>query len=356
MTGNTIRVLLAEDSPTIRLHLGRMIASAPGLQIVGEARDGEEVITLAERLKPDVISMDIQMPIMDGLEATRQIMTRCPTPIVVVSALLDADIDLAFQAIECGALAVVPKPPAGSHPGFPASQRQLISTLIAMSKVSVVRRHQRYFSDIQGAGVPYTTAVRDHQAKIELIALGASAGGPSALSKLLADLPNQFPVPILAVQHMPDEFIPGLVRWLANHIMLPVTIARDGTVLETGLYLSPGGRHCVVERQGKSLVTRLIKEQNGFRYCPSIDMLFNSVASVCGPSAVGVILTGMGDDGAEGLLALRRAGGRTIAQDQTTSTVFGMPGAALERGGVEHIQPLSQIPRSLMKLVKTPRY
>lgn len=363
MTGSSIRVLLAEDSPTIRLHLGRMIESAPGLQVVGEARDGEEALAMADALKPDVISMDIRMPALDGLEATRQIMARCPTPIVVVSALLDDDIDLSFQAIEAGALAVVPKPPARNHPGFAASQRQLISTLIAMSKVSVIRRRTTFIA-VQDTGVDNPAIRRGKEitntvglsSEVGLIAIGASAGGPSALSKLLGDLPGDFPVPILIVQHMPDEFIPGLARWLESHTDLSVTIARDGMVIETGLYLAPGGRHCIVERQGRSLVTRLIKEQNGFRYCPSVDILFNSVAAVCGPSATGVILTGMGDDGADGLLALRQSGGRTYAQDQSTSTVFGMPGAAFERGGVEYIQPLGQIARSLMKLVKTPRY
>lgn len=357
VTGSSIRVLLAEDSPTIRLHLGRMIDSAPGLQVIGEARDGEEALMMAEELKPDVISMDIRMPTLDGLEATRQIMTHCPTPIVVVSALLDDDIDLSFQAIEAGALAVVPKPPARNHPGFIASQHQLISTLIAMSKVSVVRR-RAVFEDT-GLARPISKRIdiingASGGNEVELIAIGASAGGPSALSKLLGDLPGDFPVPILIVQHMPDEFIPGLARWLEGHTRLPVTIVREGMVIEKGLYLAPGERHCVVERQGRALATRLIKEQNGFRYCPSVDMLFNSVAAVCGLSAIGVILTGMGDDGADGLLALRRAGGRTFAQDQSTSTVFGMPGAALERGGVERIQPLHQITKSLAKLVKIP--
>ncbi len=356
-----IRVLLAEDSPTIRLHLRQMIDSAPSLQVIGEARDGQEALMMAETLKPDIISMDIRMPGLDGLEATRQIMAHHPTPIVVVSAMLDDDIDLSFEAIEAGALAVVPKPPARNHSGFAASQRQLISTLIAMSKVSVIRRRTTFMA-VQDTGADYhgfaatTTLAKGLSRDPELVAVGASAGGPSALSKLLGELPGDFPVPILIVQHMPDEFIPGLARWLEGHADLPVSIVRDGMVIETGLYLAPGGRHCIVERQGRSLVTRLIKEQNGFRYCPSVDMLFNSVATVCGPSAMGVILTGMGDDGAEGLLALRQAGGRTYAQDQSTSTVFGMPGAALERGGVEYIQPLGQIARSLMKSVKTPRY
>jgi two-component system chemotaxis response regulator CheB len=346
---STIRVLLAEDSPTARHHLVDMINQSPGLQVVGEARDGEEVLALVEELKPDVVSMDIRMPRMDGLEATRQIMSRHPTPIVVVSALLDADIDLSFEALEAGALAVVEKPPAHHDPSFPDKQRQLVTTLTAMAGVHVVRRWDNQPGRNGAESVLPTLPAPN---KPEIIAIGASAGGPSALSTLLGTLPANLPVPVVVVQHMLDEFIPGLARWLNDGSPLKVRVASDGMILEPGMvHLSPGAAHLTVARQGDRLVARLITAQGNYRYRPSVDVLFESVATICGTSSIGMLLTGMGDDGAAGLLAMRNAGGRTFAQDKTSCTVFGMPAAAIELGAVEQVLPLNRLSTVILKLL-----
>ncbi len=345
-----IRVLLAEDSPTARHHLAAMINESPGMRVIGEARDGAEVLAMAEELKPDVISMDIRMPRIDGLEATRQIMARCPTPIVVVSALLDADIDLSFQALQAGALAVVEKPPARHDPAFPDKERHLVTTLAAMADVRVVRRWEnlpgrnsvRASSELTASGT----------ARPELIAIGASAGGPSALSTLFKGLPVDLPVPIVVVQHMPDEFIPGLARWLNDGSPVPVRVASDGLVLEPGVvHLSPGAAHVTVARRGQVLVAHLVHEQGQSRYRPSVDMLFESVAQVCGQAAIGVLLTGMGDDGAEGMLAMRAMGARTFAQDKASCTVFGMPAAAIELGAAEQVVALNRLSTLILNLL-----
>jgi two-component system chemotaxis response regulator CheB len=351
MTDNPIRVLLAEDSPTARHHLTQVINEMPGLKVIGEARDGVEALELVPLLKPDVVSMDIRMPKLDGLEATRRIMAQHPTPIVVVSGLLDEEIDLSFQALQAGALAVVPKPPSRDKPTFSDQQRHLANTLVAMSAVRVIRRWDR----VPGLNVNAVESELQVSANLfrpEILAIGASAGGPSALSNLLSQLPEDFPVPVVIVQHMPDEFINGLSRWLADSTTLPVHVAADNLVLKPGsVYFSPGYAHLTLIRIGESLVTHLIREPGSHRYQPSVDVLFQSVAQVCGAKGIGVILTGMGDDGAAGLLALRKAGGRTFAQDQATSTVYGMPAAAAERGGVEQVLSLGQLPSAILKLL-----
>jgi len=350
MADRNVRVLLAEDSPTARHHLADMINQTPGMRVIGEARDGAEVLALAEELKPDVISMDIRMPRIDGLEATRQIMARCPTPIVVVSALLDADIDLSFRALQAGALAVVEKPPARHDPTFHDKQRQLTTTLAAMAGVHVVRR----WENAPGRNTVKEASELTLQATVrpELIAIGASAGGPSALSTLLKGLPSDLPVPLVVVQHMLDEFIPGLARWLSDGSPVPVRVAADGLALEPGVvYLSPGTAHLTIARRGQKLVAELIYEQGPQRYRPSVDILFQSVADVCGQAGIGLLLTGMGDDGAAGLLAMREAGARTLSQDKTGCTVFGMPAAAIELGAAEQVVPLSRLSTVLLKLL-----
>lgn len=354
MADSVARVLLAEDSPTVRHHLTGLINEIPGLCVIGEARDGREVVDMAETLRPDVISMDIRMPYMDGLEATRQIMARCPTPIVVVSSLLDDDIDLSFRALQAGALAVVPKPPSRQAPTFADHQRHLGNTLLAMAAVRVIRRWDRVSMPLNGARLETTRPLGSARAaaRLEVVVVGASAGGPSALSVLLGSLNASFPLPVLITQHIPEEFIAGLTRWLNKVSPLTVSVAEHHRPLKPGnVYLAPGHAHLALARQGTQLVAQLIPEQGPHRYRPSVDVLFQSAAAVCGSAAVGVVLTGMGDDGATGLLAIRQAGGLTFAQDQASCTVFGMPSAAIERGAVDQTLPLDQMAETLLRLL-----
>lgn len=362
----TIRVLLAEDSPTMRYYLASLLAETDDFQVVGEARNGEEALALTQQLKPDVISMDIRMPRMDGLEATRRIMSECPTPVVVVSGLLEHEVDLAFQAVQAGALAVVEKPPERSHPAFSDRQHQLLKTLRAMAGVRVVARRERIFApgaasaEVRATPVSAIPAVAAGsmldvrtpsgrlRAVAELVAIGASAGGPSALTSVLSGVRTGFRLPIVIVQHMPGEFVPGLARWLEKSAARPVRVASDGLVLEAGMvYLAPGGSHLTIARQRlrgeQAWVAHLVPEQGPHRYQPSVDVLFASIAATCGAGGVGIILTGMGEDGADGLLAMRQAGARTLAQDRESCIVYGMPGAAVERGAVEQVVPLSRI-------------
>ncbi|MBC8099163.1 MAG: chemotaxis-specific protein-glutamate methyltransferase CheB [Armatimonadetes bacterium] len=344
----TVRVLVADDSATARYHLTQALLSTPQLRVIGEARNGEEVLQLAAQLQPDVISMDIHMPRMDGLEATRRLMMQHPTPVVVVSALLEHDLDLAFQALQAGALAVVEKLPNTQHPTFAAKQQQLVKTLIAMSDVKVIRRGRTGQiapnSVVESVNAPYPRIVP------EILAIGASAGGPSALNTLLNGLPLDLRIPIVVVQHLPHEFVAGFAHWLGKSSGWRVQVVTDGADLVPGVvHLSPGTAHLRVTRTLGKLSARLIAERGDYRYQPAIDMLFESVAQSSGAASIGLILTGMGEDGANGLLAMRQAGGRTLAQDQTSAVVFGMPGAAIERGAVDEILPLSQLPAAILK-------
>ena len=350
-----VRVLIVDDSPTVRRYLTDLINESNGLEVIGVARDGEEALPRVKELKPDVISMDIRMPGIDGLEAIRQIMSRRPTPVVVVSGLLDRDVDLSFQALQAGALAVVEKPPHREDAAFAEKYRQLVNTLRAMSRVRVVRRwdNEPGNNPSDSQLIPrYPLATGRLRFTPEVIAIGASAGGPSALNAVLKDLPQTFNIPILIVQHMPDEFLPGLARWLNKSTPLTVRLATDGLVLEPGVVnLAGGGAHLSLGRKGSQLVVRLLEERGDYLYQPSVDVLFESVARVCGSASVGVVMTGMGTDGASGLLALRQAGALTLAQDEASCTVFGMPGAAINRGAVEHVLALSNVATTLARLI-----
>lgn len=342
------RVLIAEDSATIRYHLVHLLNEMPGIDVIGEARDGEEAVRMTAEMQPDVVSMDIRMPRMDGLEATRRIMAQTPTPVVIVSGLVQTDVDLSFQAIQSGALAVVEKPPDRKDPTFDSKQKHLAKTLAAMASVSVVRRA---LGVEKAANGPAPVAVKTED-KPRVLVIGASAGGPSALSVLIRMLPKDLSIPVVVVQHIPTEFTSGLVRWLNKLGTMRTEIVSDNRVLQPGVvHLSPGNAHITIAESGSQLAARLIKEQGDERYQPSVDMLFQSVADVCGSRAIGVILTGMGDDGAAGLLEMYKAGARTFAQDEASATVYGMPGAAVACGAVERVLSLTDLPTAISKLV-----
>lgn len=348
-----IRVLLAEDSPTVRFHLMEILHESNVLQVVGVARNGEQALSQVMALSPDVVSMDVQMPIMDGLEATRRIMRTHPTPVVVVSGMVEREIDLSIRALQAGALAVVPKPPARQDAAFAPLARQLTSTLQAMAGVHVVRRWASVY-EVQRAASRSTVDQDTRRVRQlpELIAIGASAGGPSALATLIGGLRNNLSVPMLIVQHMPSEFLGGLVRWLSKFTELPVRIAAHNEILMPSvIHLAPGGVHLRVRREGRNFVSLLDADAHGDRYQPSANVLFNSVAQVCGSRGVGIVLTGMGDDGALGLLAMREAGARTFAQDEASCTVFGMPAAAIALNAAERVMSPAQIATLLNQLM-----
>jgi two-component system chemotaxis response regulator CheB len=346
-TLSMVHVLVVEDSITTRRFLVDLINGTPALMVVGEASDGLEAVQMVEELHPDVVSMDIQMPRMDGLQATQQIMAKTPTPIVVVSASLgQREVDVAMLSIEAGALAAVEKPTAA--PDAEAKRREYIRMLRLMAGVRVIRRRPYEILLTLPANPPEIRS--DTKNRPEIVVIGASAGGPAALAQVLSRLPRNFPLPVLVVQHLSADFVPGLTDWLKRRCDLPVLMALAGeTPQPSQVWIAPGGKHIALSKDRQVV---LDSEQGRYRHQPSVDVLFESAARVYGPRAIAVLLTGMGDDGAEGMAALRARGARTLVQDQESCVVFGMPAAAIERRAVEYVLPLQQIPTALIELAQ----
>lgn len=332
---NVIRVLVVDDSSTMRQILISMLQDASGFEVVGQAQDGLEAVQLAATLRPDVIMMDIRMPRMNGLEATRCIMSATPTPIVVVSNnVYEADLNIAFNAIAAGALTVVEKPRGLDSDSYLAVADQLVTAVRLMADVQVV------------ALLPSAPALPTQPASlagpalkpaasIEVIAIAASTGGPGVLNQILSNLPADLSFPIVIVQHITTGFGHGMAHWLDSLTPLKVAIAQDGEMLTPGrVLIAPDDAHLVVAPGGIVQIDRSAPV-NGSR--PSGTRLFQSVAQVYGAAALGIILTGMGDDGVEGLGALRKAGGHVIAQSENSCAVFGMPKVAIERNLVDEV-------------------
>jgi two-component system chemotaxis response regulator CheB len=348
-----IRVLVTDDSPTAREFLVQILGSDPEIRVIGEASDGAEAVAATQRLRPDLVTMDIHMPRLDGMEATREIMITTPTPIVIVTGSHRAcDVGASLEILRCGALDVLFKPPDPRSADFPTAARRLIATVKAMAGVKVVR-HWRPGRAAGGAASPATVTVTPGEARARIVAIAASTGGPAALQRLLSDLPATYPLPILVVQHITPGFTAGLAGWLAGTSRQRVKLAQQGEPLAPGtVYLAPDDLHLGTASRGGTSFVGLTPAPpiGGFR--PSANHLFESVARDYGPAALALILTGMGDDGVTGLRAVRKAEGQVIAQDEKTSIVFGMPGAAVAAGLASTVLPLDLIAPRLMALAR----
>jgi two-component system chemotaxis response regulator CheB len=336
----SINVLVVDDSPIIRQILVSMLQSEPGLQVVGQARDGEEAVELAAQLQPDVITMDICMPRMDGLQATEQIMKTTPRPIVVVaSSVYDEDLHVAFDAVAAGALTVVEKPKGLSPADYEAVREQLVTTIRRM------------------AAVPVSESKPEHEharPDVELIALSASAGGPGVLHQILGALSGDLPIPIVIVQQITRGFVQGLAYWLDDVTALKVAVAKDNERITAGrVLIAPENLHMTIQDGG---IVRLDDSPPLKGARPSATRLFDSVAKTFGAAAVGVVLTGMGEDGIAGLTALQLAGGRIIAQREESCLVFGTPKAAIKRGIVNQVLLPGEIATVLNRLDGRHRY
>jgi two-component system chemotaxis response regulator CheB len=332
-----VRVLVADDSALFRELLSRLVSAEPGLEVVSVCPDGDSAAAETARLKPDVITMDLHMPGADGFSGIARIMAETPTPILVLTA--NREEAVGFRALSLGALDILEKPQASTD--LDAFGGLLRSRLRLLAGVRVIR-HPRGLRGRRGEPAR-------HARRAELVVIGASLGGPRALATLLRALPPDFPAPVAVVQHIADGFTEGLAGWLAMESKLKVAEAKDGEPIQPGkVVLAPSGSHLVVA-DGQY---RLSDAAPVDTFKPSVTPLFASAARHYGPRACGVLLTGMGRDGAQGLRAMKDAGGATLAQDEATSTVFGMPRAAIELGAVDRVLPLDEIGRALVELTR----
>ncbi len=345
-----IRVLVVEDSLTVRQRLLEILAGDPQIELVGAADDGKRAIEICQNVRPDIVTMDMMMPMMTGLAATEYIMAHCPTPILVVSSSVNrGDLFRTYDALAAGAVDVLEKPTGAEPDGV--WERRFLSTIKLVSRIRVIT-HPRGRLKALGRPAPERPRAIDPQPcnrGCELVAIGASTGGPGALVEILRALPPAFRLPVLLVLHIAEPFGAAFADWLDAQTSRPVALANDGDSiagLAGRVAMAPSGQH-LVARNGRVRLT-LDPERHSCR--PSVDALFESVAEDYGGSAAGCLLTGMGRDGALGLLKMRQAGGTTIAQDEATSIVYGMPREAVALGAARHVLRLDEIGAALASL------
>ncbi len=355
-----IKVLIVDDSALIRKTLTEILSADPGIEVVGAAADPYFARDAIKKYHPDVLTLDIEMPRMDGITFLEKIMRLHPMPVVMVSSLAQQHAEVTVKALSLGAITCIEKPKTNLSEGMRGQAGELISQvkIAARSVVQPLRRSKpvaypstdRHSADaVLPDRVPSGPFARD-----TVVAMGASTGGTVALQEVLEGLPPGFPGTVI-VQHMPGKFTRSLANTLNAHCTIEVREAQDGDRVQPGLaLLAPGGdRHMTVVRSGGGLIIKLIEGPRVDRHIPAVNVLFRSMAQEVGGNGIGVIMTGMGDDGANGLLEMRQAGAHTIAQDESSCVVFGMPKEAIKRGGVVDVMHRSHIARALMAMTQS---
>jgi two-component system chemotaxis response regulator CheB len=343
-----IRVLIVDDSAFVRQALVRMLSSVPDIEVVGTAVDGKEGLEKAVALRPDVVTLDIKMPRMGGLEALRRIMTECPVPVLLLSSLTSEGGEITLRGLELGALDFVDKSSVRGHMNLLELADELKAKVRALARVPRDRVHAP-------EGLPAearATQPAPHARGAEVVVIGTSTGGPPALQAIIPKLPAGLASSILVVQHMPVGFTRSLADRLASRSALPVREAEDGDSVSPGVVLiAPAGRHMKVQRRGSTARVWLDDEPRSSLHRPSVDVLMASVAKAYGPRSLGVVLTGMGSDGVEGLRAIRQTGGRTFAESEESCVIYGMPKAAVEAGVVDRSVPLARMADEILAAV-----
>jgi two-component system chemotaxis response regulator CheB len=344
--GSAIRVLIADDSPVARAMLRDMFESDAGFDVIAEADNGREAVRLVQLHRPDLVTMDLEMPEMDGIEAISEIMGSRPVPILVVSSFADAK--NAFAAASCGAVDVIAKPDVSdSDIARFLDKARLVASIRVITHIRALRAPRSAPMTTAPIPVEVSATVRNPRRKM-VFAVASSTGGPQALARIFSSLPPDFGSPILVAQHVAPGFSAGMADWLATVSRLPVKLARhDDAVVPGIIYLSPSEAHATLTPTGRIALSDT-RETDIYR--PSCNALLESVAATCGRRGIGVILTGMGSDGVKGMTKIAEAGGTTLAQDQASSVVFGMNRAAIDAGCVSRILPLDTIAEEMARL------
>lgn len=332
-----IKVLVVDDSSLVRKIVTDILSQDPAIKVVGTANNGKTAIQMNQELDPDVITMDIEMPVLDGLAALGHIMSTKPKPVVMLSVLTLHGADATFRALELGAVDFIPKPSSMLSASVDEIGGQLIKKVKTAAATKIIKKTAPEVS-------VKVQKIESRTVSDKVVAIGTSTGGPSALITLFKSIPDNFPSPVLVVQHMPEGFTTAFSKRLDESSALKVKEAQDGDdVLPGHGYIAPGHSHMAITKKGSGYKIRVFQADKVSGHMPSIDVLFNSMAEHVGSNTVGVIMTGMGRDGAEGLKKIRQTGGYTMAQDEETSVVFGMNRVAVELGAVNEVVPLAEI-------------
>lgn len=353
-----IKVLIVDDSALVRQLLSRILSSDPALEVVSTAIDPFDAREKIKYFNPDVLTLDVEMPKMDGIRFLDNLMRLRPMPVVMVSSLTERSAEVTLQALELGAIDFVCKPKIDISHRLEDYAKEIINKVKAAKKARIrplVKNTRDSPKALPTHQIPtQKTTPKFFKFTEQIIAIGASTGGTKAINNILTDLPVDSPAIVIA-QHIPKSFSMSFAKRLNSLIAMTVYEAEDGqSILPGHVYIAPGDRHLMILRDGARYRCKLSNQSPVNHYRPSIDILFRSIAQSGGPNAIGVILTGMGNDGAEGIKEMHAAGAYTIAQDKKTSTVWGMPQEAIKRGGVDKVLPLSEISRALLLRARTP--
>jgi two-component system chemotaxis response regulator CheB len=339
-----IRVLVVDDSRFFRRRLTEMLELDPQIKVIGEAENGDEAVHKAARLKPDVITMDVEMPVMDGITATRRIMAVAPTAILMFSSLTTEGATSTLNALEAGAVDYLPKRFEDISKDREEARRHRPGRVPHGHAAVTPAAPARPTTTAGGESTPTRAGVDLPRGQIKLVAIGTSTGGPVALQQVLKELPAAFPVPLLLIQHMPGSFTTAFAQRLDASCAIRVREAADGDALEPGLaLLAPGGKQMLLEQRAGRLVVHIMESEPGQNYKPCVDLTFGSVAKALPGKALAVVLTGMGHDGREGARLMKQGGAKIWAQNEESCVVYGMPAAIVEAGLADHVMPLGQI-------------
>ncbi|MCX6690984.1 MAG: chemotaxis response regulator protein-glutamate methylesterase [Methanoregula sp.] len=341
-----IRVLIVDDSSFMRKSLTHILESDPAIQVAATAEDGESAVTVTKEIKPDVILLDIEMPVMDGLTALAHIMAECPTPVVMMSGLNKRDATIAIKALEYGAVDFIPKPSGVISYDIEVAAQVIREKVHAAAAITVFRR------PLKVPDITVLHRVKKKRQPKEIVVIGASTGGPRAIIQILSEFPHRISPAVLIVQHMDQQFLITFVERLQWATSFDVTLAQDKEIIQPGhIYVAPGGCNTVIVQKGSDRQIELQEKTTESALTPSIDMAMTSAAAVYDKKVLGVLLTGMGSDGASGMNAIKDAGGSTLVEDESSCVIFGMPKAALDLGCVDTIVPLPAIARTIMEMV-----
>lgn len=361
----TVRVLVVDDSAFMRKAIQMMLESDPAIKVIATARDGEEGVEKTRRLKPDLVTMDIEMPRMDGLAALREIMSKNPTPVMMISSITSEGAEATLEALELGAVDFIPKQSSYVSLDIVKIKDELLKKihdivrrkgrLMAMHRTrssfrasTAPARQARDYTHTTATSAPQKVLGKRHH-HIDIVAIGSSTGGPPALQAVIPRIPRNLPVGIVIAQHMPPTFTKSLAERLNSSSEVEVREAVDGEVLEPGTVLvSPGGQHLTVSGRGNRPLVKVSPDPRDTLYHPCVDVMMHSVAAAYGKSTLGVMLTGMGSNGVEGARDIKERGGKLIAQNESTCVVYGMPRAVIEAGLADHVSDIDQIADELL--------